>query len=140
MNYRVDYEKQLFRTTKGNCRLWGKPAKSLAVVDQVTKRPSNLLVSSLVLHNTLKQRKGRNRRIHGKWQKSENVAVVGKSREFLLFFELRSKQYHYCLFLSFDTQELSFFVFKFKELTLQIRLVFYLCVSSYPDVGVVRAT
>lgn len=45
LNYRVDYEKQLFRTTNGNCRLWGKPAKSMAAIDQITKKTSNLLIS-----------------------------------------------------------------------------------------------
>lgn len=45
MNYRIDYEKQLFRMTKGNCRLYGKPAKSMVAVDQITKKTSNLLVS-----------------------------------------------------------------------------------------------
>lgn len=44
MNYRVDYEKQLFRTTKGRCTLYGKPARSMSVVDQKTKKASNLLV------------------------------------------------------------------------------------------------
>lgn len=45
VNYRIDYEKQLFRATNGNCRLWGKPAKSMAAFNQISKRTSTLLVS-----------------------------------------------------------------------------------------------
>ena len=45
MNYRVDYEKQLFRQSGGKCRLWGRPARSLAVRDRMTQKKSNLLVS-----------------------------------------------------------------------------------------------
>lgn len=44
MNYRVDYEKQLFRMTKGRCQLYGKPVRSMVAIDQNTKKHSNLLV------------------------------------------------------------------------------------------------
>ncbi|XP_057381271.1 uncharacterized protein LOC130703836 [Daphnia carinata] len=45
VNYRIDYEKQLFRATNGNCLLWGKPAKAMAVRNQIANRPSTLLLS-----------------------------------------------------------------------------------------------
>lgn len=45
MNYRIDYEKQVFRQTGGKCELWGRPARSIKVINQKTKKPSNLLVS-----------------------------------------------------------------------------------------------
>jgi len=45
MNYRVDYEKQLFRQTGGKCTLWGQPARGLTVRNQLTDKPSELLLS-----------------------------------------------------------------------------------------------
>jgi len=45
MNYRVDYEKQLYRQTGGKCTLWGRPARSLTVRNQLTDKPSELLLS-----------------------------------------------------------------------------------------------
>jgi len=51
MNYRVDYEKQLFRMTKGRCQLYGKPVRSMVAIDQNTKKPSNLLVRPTFIIN-----------------------------------------------------------------------------------------
>ena len=47
MNYRVDYEKQLFRATDGKCRLWGRPVRYMEVEDVscAKKKPSKLLLS-----------------------------------------------------------------------------------------------
>lgn len=45
MNYRVDYEKQLFRASGGKCQLWGRPVRSLTVRDQLSGKASNLLLS-----------------------------------------------------------------------------------------------
>jgi len=45
MNYRVDYEKQLFRETGGKCNLWGQPARGITVRNQLTEKPSELLIS-----------------------------------------------------------------------------------------------
>lgn len=47
MNYRVDYEKQIFRESDGRCNLWGRPARFLLVQVQSAKndRQSKLLLS-----------------------------------------------------------------------------------------------
>lgn len=47
MNYRVDYEKQLFRTTEGRCQLWGRDVVYMDVVDQsrTPAKKSKLLLS-----------------------------------------------------------------------------------------------